>query len=293
MTSAAAWSGAAAALLVLGATDVVGRRRTRLLSPAKLYAATSGMPEWLLRMATRVVSLLGTDRIAPPRSLADRVVAAGSPGGLRVGDWTTLKFAAANAALVAGGLAAGSLPGRLGLVVVPAAALAGFVLPDFWLARAARERADAAMRELPGMLDLLRVTIAAGRSPIAAMGLVGERFDGPLAAEWRAAAAQVTLGVPHGAALATIGRRVPIGGVRALVDTLTFAARAGVSLTDALAEQAAAARHERRRQIRERAARAGPKMQLVVALVLVPSVMLTLAAVLAAEFTGAGAGFDY
>ena len=31
-------------------------------------------------------------------------------------------------------------------------------------------------------------------------------------------------------------------------------------------------------------------MQLVVALVLVPSVMLTLGAVLAAEFTGAGAG---
>ena len=167
------------------------------------------------------------------------------------------------------------------------------MLPDFWLARIARARADAAMRELPGMLDLLRVTIEAGRSPLAAMGLVGERFDGPLAAEWRAAAAQVALGVSRGAALDQLGRRLPIGGVRAFVDTLTFASRAGVSLTDALVEQATAARHARRQQIRERAARAGPQMQLVVALVLVPSVMLTLAALLAAEFTGTGIGLDY
>ena len=34
-------------------------------------------------------------------------------------------------------------------------------------------------------------------------------------------------------------------------------------------------------------------MQLVVALVLVPSVMLTLAALLAAEFNGTGAGLGY
>jgi tight adherence protein C len=237
--------------------------------------------------------MAGTDRIAAPRSLADRMVAAGSPGGLRVRDWTALKFAAAVAGLAAGGLSLGSLPGRLGLVVVPAAAAAGFVLPDFWLARVARLRADAAMRELPGMLDLLRVTVAAGRSPVAAMGLVGERFDGPLAAEWRAAAAQVALGVPQDVAVAQIASSIPTGGVRAFVDTVTFAGRAGMRLTDSLVEQATAARHQRRQQIRERAARAGPKVQLVVALVLVPSVMLTLAALLAAEFSGTGAGLGY
>ena len=55
------------------------------------------------------------------------------------------------------------------------------------------------------MLDLLRVTIEAGRAPLAAMGWSAQRFDGPLAAEWRAAAAQVALGVPHGAALEQVG----------------------------------------------------------------------------------------
>ena len=81
--------------------------------------------------------------------------------------------------------------------------------------------------------------------------------------------------------------------MRTFVETLAYSQRAGLSLGDALAAQAAAARHARRQQIREQAARAGPKMQLVVALVLVPSVMLTLGAVLAAEFTTTGLGLEY
>ena len=241
----------------------------------------------------RLGSSFGMERVVSPQSLADRVAAAGSPGNLRVRDWTALKCAGAVLALVAGALSAGSFPGRLGFAVLAAAPAAGYVLPDYWLGRTARLRADAALRELPSMLDLLRVTVAAGRSPLAAMGLVGVRFDGPLAAEWRAAAAQVGLGVSQDAALEQVARSLPVAGVLAFVETLAYSNRAGLSLADALAAQAAAARHARRQRIREQAARAGPKMQLVVALVLVPSVMLTLGAVLAAEFvdTGLGLGF--
>ena len=143
--------------------------------------------------------------------------------------------------------------------MLAAAPAAGYLLPDYWLARTARLRADAALRELPNMLDLLRVTVQAGRAPLAAMGLVAQRFDGPLAAEWRAAAAQTALGVPQEAALAQVARRLPVAGVRTFVETLSYSNRAGLSLTDALAAQAAAARHARRRQIREHAARAGPE----------------------------------
>jgi tight adherence protein C len=88
-------------------------------------------------------------------------------------------------------------------------------------------------------------------------------------------------------------RALPVPGVRAFVETLTYAHRAGSSLAGALDAQAATARHLRRQQIREQAARAGPQMQLVVALVLVPSVMLVIGAVLASELTTAGLGLDY
>ena len=205
-------------------------------------------------------------------------------------DWMALKCACAVVAVPGTALVAGALPGRMWLVALTAAPVAGFLLPDFWLARVARDRAEAALRELPGMVDLLRVTVEAGRAPLPAMGLVGERFDGPLAAEWRTAAAQVALGTSHEAALRELARRLPADGVRTLVDTLTAAGRSGLPLAGALAAQAAAARHARRRHIRERAARAAPKMQLVVAIVLVPSVMLTIGAVLVAELTSIGPG---
>ena len=45
--------------------------------------------------------------------------------------------------------------------------------------------------------------------------------------------------------------------------------------------------------MREQAARAGPKIQLVVAFVLVPAVMLIVAAALLAELTSPGVGLTY
>lgn len=291
MSLAAACAAAAAALLVLGAGDAL--HRVHIPAPRHFRPAAGRLPGAALRIAMRIGSSLGMDRIAAPGSLADRIMAAGSPGKLRVRDWTALKCAAALLALLAGALTAGSFPGRLGLVVLVAAPAAGYVLPDYWLVRTARIRADAALRELPSMLDLLRVTVEAGRAPLAALGLVGERFDGPLAAEWRTAAAQVALGVRREAALEQIAQHLPLGGVHVFVDTLTYSNRAGLSVVDALAAQATAARHERCQRIREHAARAGPKMQLVVALVLVPSVMLTMGAVLTAELVGTGLGLDY
>ena len=58
---------------------------------------------------------------------------------------------------------------------------------------------------------------------------------------------------------------------------------AGAPLAERLHEQAAALRAASRRAIEERAARAAPKIQLVVALVLVPSVLLTIVAALVAH----------
>jgi tight adherence protein C len=74
--------------------------------------------------------------------------------------------------------------------------------------------------------------------------------------------------------------------VATLAATLRRAERHGSPLADALAAQARDARAERARAIRERAARAGPKIQLVVALLLVPSVLLLVAAALVATLWG-------
>jgi tight adherence protein C len=301
VTLAAVSAGAAAALIVVGLADLLGgltnrpgvwlEKRMRAGRERRARASPLVRIRTALTVAlVRAARLVGAEPVRPYGDLRTRVCAAGRPGGLRERDWAALKRACAVAAAAMAVFVAASVPWRLGVALLAAAPAAGFVAPDFVLARMASMRIAAALAELPGMLDLLRVTVEAGQSPTAALGAVGARFGGPLAAEWRAAAARVALGMPQDAALAQMAERLPAPEVRALADALRSARRRGLPIADVLAAQATAARHGERQRIRERAARAGPQIQLVVALVLVPSVLLTIAAVLVTELTATGLG---
>jgi tight adherence protein C len=239
----------------------------------------------LLASAGRVFRL----REAPP-DLRARIQAAGRPVGLGVRELMAAKLAAA---LLGGAAAlplAAAAPGRLGVVLAPAGPLAGFLAPDLWLARLAAERARRVRRDLPALLDILRVTIEAGGSLGSALGAVGERAEGPLAREWAAVASEVSLGVPLSRALDGLVVRLPQPEIGAFVAALHRAGRHGAPLSDTLAAQARAARFALARRIREDAARAGPKLQLVVALLLVPSVLLLVAAALASALLAGDAG---
>jgi tight adherence protein C len=276
-------AGLAVGLAILGAVQLLpprrprrGRERVGLAGAAIGLAAAAG------RRARR---RLGT---RAPAGLAERIAAAGAPGGLGVRELMAAKLAAA----AAGGSAALPLaalaPGRLGPALALASPVAGFLAPDLWLRRRAAERARRVRRDLPAALDLLRVSVEAGLSPVAALTAVGARSSGPLAVEWRAVGGEVALGVPVEEALGRAERRLPMAEVRALGAALRRAHRHGAPLGETLAAQAREARLARRRRIEEEAAKAGPKIQLVVALLLVPSVLLLVAAALASALLGGG-----
>jgi tight adherence protein C len=265
---------------------------------AVLLLAPAG-PGWPRRRrappGARLLRLLATagGRLRPAghsamESMAARAAAAGAPAGLDARELMAAKLAAALAGATAGTLLGAVAPGRLGLALAVAAPLAGFLAPDVWLARLAAARARRVRRDLPALLDLLRVTSAAGRSLPEALASVAERARGPLADEWRAVGREVALGVPLETALTGMARRLPLPEVRALVAALGRARRHGASPTETLAAQAHDARFSLARRVREDAARAGPKIQLVVALLLVPSVLLLVAAALAAALLGSG-----
>ena len=266
------------------AAAVLGVSGALSLVPLEGRARARGGPQVL-----RVLAALGGGAAArrrAPRDLERRIVAAGRPGGLGPRELMAAKLAAAVMGGVLGVPFAGVAPGRLGALITVAAPAAAFLAPDLWLARRTAERARAVRRALPAMLDLLRVTVEAGASLPTALAEVGRRASGPLALEWRAVGREVELGVPLAVALDALAQRLPQPEVRALCSALERARRHGAPLGRTLAGQARDTRIALRRHIQEEAAKAAPKIQLVVALLLVPSVLLLVAAALAAALLG-------
>ena len=228
-------------------------------------ARASGPAAVRRRWATGVVGALkriGARVGAPaaPASLAARIEAAGRPLNLGVADVMAVKGGGALVALVGGAPVAAALPGRLPLLAALAFPAAGFLAPD-----------------------LLRVAVQAGLPLGHALAEVGTRHGGTLAAEWRRAAAELALGVPRDRVLKALLRRCPATGMAGLVAAIERAERHGSPLADTLDAQARQARAERAHRVRDRAARAAPKIQLVIALLLVPSILLLVAAALVAS----------
>jgi tight adherence protein C len=180
-------------------------------------------------------------------------------------------------------LAAPVAPGRLTSILVVGLPAAGLFVPDLLAARSRRARRGELVAALPDALDLLAVGVAAGRSPAAGFAEIAAGGEGPLAEELRITVAELSCGRSLSAALGDLRLRVPGGEVATLCAAIERSRRYGSPLADQLRRQSSALRRDLRRVVEESAARAAPKIQLVVALVLVPSVLLMIAAGLIAN----------
>jgi tight adherence protein C len=223
--------------------------------------------------------------------LPGRLSRAGLDGRL---PWPALllaKLAGTAAGGLAALLAAPAAPGRIALLVAVGMPAAGFLVPDALLERAARRRHRRLIAALPDALDLLAVGAASGRGPASGFAEIARASEGPLADELRVAVAGVSCGEPLAGALRALRARVPGKEVAALCAAIERSRRFGSPLAEQLRRQSSALRRDQRRAVEERGARAAPKIQLVVALVLVPSVLLMIAAGLIANADALLSGF--
>ncbi|MEX0620310.1 MAG: type II secretion system F family protein [Solirubrobacterales bacterium] len=203
-------------------------------------------------------------------------------------DLTPRSLLAAKALTAATGLCLGTilaaqLPGRLGTPVLAGMACLGFLLPDLSLERVARRRHRRMVAALPDALDLLAVSVATGRPVAAGLLELGEAGRGPLAGEFALTGSDMAWGAGQQAALDSLRARVSGGEMASFCATLERSRKLGSPLADQLRRQASTLRQDQRRSIEEEAARAAPKIQLVIALVLVPSVLLLMVAALIAN----------
>jgi tight adherence protein C len=223
--------------------------------------------------------------------LPDRLVRAGLAGRVAPAAVLAVKIAGAVVAVPLALAIAPALPGRLAVPCLVLLVAAGFMAPDALLERRARHRRERLVAALPDALDLLAVGAATGRSAATGLGEIASRTAGPLAGELAIAVAEVECGASQQDAIESLRRRIPGAELGALAAALERSRRYGSPLAEQLHDQARALRREAGRQIGDRAARAAPKIQLVVALVLVPSVLLTILAAIVAHSDALLAGF--
>lgn len=230
----------------------------------------------LLRLSRHVGR--GTGRRLPaPSDAASRLDAAGLSPRIGAADLRAVRGAATTVGIA---LALVGLPafGPGAIVLAAVAPLALMLLPDLLIGRRIRRRAEEMLIELPDVVDLLRIALRSGRSVPETLARVGAHHPGTLGGELRRAAAEMRIGVPTDRALVGLRRRCPAEGSAELVALLLRTHRHGGSAAEGLRALAEDLRARRARTAIDRASRAAPKVQLVVALLLVPAAMLLIAA---------------
>lgn len=220
---------------------------------------------------------------SPKSGVEARIMAAGRESDLDPRAVVVARWIAGLAGLITGLAISGIMPSGIGRLVVVVAAVAGAVSPDFLLERAAVRRRAAFAGGLPDALDMLAVSVSAGSSLGAAMRSVARTRLGPVAGEFGRVADRMAAGLPMVEALEELAFRAGAPEVRGFVSSMVRSHRLGSPLETELVRQASALRADRHRATAVRAARAAPKIQLVIALVLVPAVLLLVAAAILAN----------
>ncbi|GAA4725278.1 DUF5936 domain-containing protein [Isoptericola chiayiensis] len=162
----------------------------------------------------------------------------------------------------------------IGLLV---AAMLSLWMP-LWLRSAGERRQQQIESDLPDFLDVLGVTVAAGLSFRQAIERVCEFHDSALSQEMRTTLHEMSVGLSRREAFVGLRDRVGSESVATFVTALLQAEELGVPLADALTAIAADVRREHAQATRQRAAKAAPKISLVVTMTILPGALLLIVA---------------
>jgi tight adherence protein C len=276
------WALLAAGLAILAEARAQWRRDRRLNGRSRPGSGQRLAP---LIAVGRLAGRAGVRVPAPPGVMRRDVRRAGQPA---LADEAVDEARAGSVVLFGGiGLVALLLVGSaLGLALALACAAFGWLYPDLWLRAAAARRAQLIEQQAPLVIDLIASLVSAGISLDEAIRCAATTVSGPLRLELEAVSANLALGNRRGAELRDLGERTASRSLMRLATALRISDRLGVPLAENLRRQAARARSEQARMVQERAARAAPRILLVVVFLLVPAAMLPVMTALALAATG-------
>lgn len=167
-------------------------------------------------------------------------------------------------------------PGRsLPLAVLCATAFAsGVLLRDNRLSAQATARERRILEELPTVVELLALAVAAGEGPVNALDRVSTRCRGAMADELRGVLADVRTGTPLSQSLDALAARTGLPAVARFAEAVAVAVDRGTPLAAVLHAQAADAREAGRRALLETGARREVLMMVPVVFLILPVTVL-------------------
>ena len=202
-----------------------------------------------------------------------------------IATWTTERNCRPASAAVAPAILLG-FSGPLGVAAGGVGVGIAYLVPGRWLLVVARARRGRIVRALPDLLDVVALCGTAGLALEPSLRLAALRLPGALSDELSRTLRELDLGIPRRDAYRALAARVGAPQLTGFVGAVLQADELGVPMADVLRRQAEQLRMARRQDMRDHAARAAPKVQLVVAMVMVPAALLVVVGVLVIQLAG-------
>ncbi|UFJ39246.1 type II secretion system F family protein [Brevibacillus humidisoli] len=251
--------------------DVTGYRTYNIRKPE---TSSERMVKRLLRYGDDYAALgQRFNFFSESHEVEDWLLKAGRPLDLTVARFQGIKIVLALLGLIVGlfFFLLGFPFAQFGLVIWP---MIGYFLPIIWIKRKATERQNQLRYDLPEFLDTVSVTLQAGVSLDQSLREVIKFFEGPIREEFSRFNQELDLGVPREKAYEQLLRRNDNPEFQMLIKALVQGMRLGVPIAVTFKAQSENMRRIRKELVKEKAAKASPKVTLITTFVVAPTAIM-------------------
>jgi tight adherence protein C len=214
------------------------------------------------------------------QSVAHKLELAGTPAKLDPTMFLSLQFIVG--ALFGGlllfvfSVGQGSFPVGQKILMTVVGTLMGYYFPSMWLTSKIGRRQKEIRKAMPDALDLLTICVEAGLGFDSALSKVSEKWQSELSLAFMRVIQEIQLGKVRRDALRDMADRMGIPEVTSFVAAVIQSEQLGVSMAKVLRIQSDQMRMKRRQLAEEEAHKAPVKMLIPMALLIFPSLMITL-----------------
>lgn len=214
------------------------------------------------------------------QSIAKKLELAGNPGKMDPTMFLSLQFIVAflfgGILILAFTLGEAKIPLGQRMLFTIGGILLGFYFPQLWLTSKIQKRQKEVRKAMPDALDLLTICVEAGLGFDAAMAKVSEKWESELSLAFARVIQEIQLGKVRREALRDMADRLGLPEMTSFVAAVIQSEQLGVSMAKVLRIQSDQMRVRRRQQAEEEAHKAPVKMLIPMALLIFPSLMITL-----------------